>query len=278
MNGQPDTVPREKATSTDCRRVETFLSSDPTGKAYVGSRSTRDALQDFILPGPGEAPKILLIMAFAAVMFGCINGTREIVKELPIYIRERTVNLGIIPYMFSKIVVLGVLCLFQSFVIVLLVNLVDPFQKSLFLAPFLEIYTTMALTSLAGLMLGLTVSALVSNTDRATSIIPVILIPQIIFSGALFPLTNGFMQFLGIFFPIRWAMAALGSTVGLHSDKLGADALFGGNYTYHGLIYSAYSKRDAVVYLLFIWLALVIMIVLLGLATGYFLKKKDARV
>jgi len=278
LNGQPDTVPREKATSTDCRRVETFLSSDPTGKAYVGSRSTPDALQDFILPGPGEAPKILLIMAFAAVMFGCINGAREIVKELPIYIRERTVNLGIVPYIFSKIVVLGVLCLFQSLVIVLLVNLVDPFQKSVFLAPFLEVYITMALTSLAGLMLGLTVSALVSNTDRATSVIPVILIPQVIFSGALFPLTNGFMQFLGFFFPIRWAMAALGSTVGLHSDKLGGDALFGSNYSYHGLIYSTYSKGDAVVHLLFIWLALVIMSVLLGLATGYFLKKKDARV
>ncbi len=278
LNGQPDTVPREKASTTDCRRVETFLGSDPIGKAYVGRRNTRVALQDFILPGPGDAPKILFILAFAAVMFGCINGAREIVKERAIYIRERMVNLGIVPYMFSKIAVLGVLCLLQSFVIVFLVNLVDPFQESVFLPPFIEVYITIVLTALAGMMLGLTVSAVVFNTDRATSIIPVILIPEVIFSGVLFPLTNGFMQFLGIFFPIRWAMAALGSTVGLHSDKLGEDALYGSNYTYHGLIYSTYNKADAVTYLLFIWLALVIMIVLLGLATGFLLKKKDKRV
>ena len=81
-----------------------------------------------------------------------------------------------------------------------------------------------------------------------------------------------------IFFPIRWAMAALGSTVGLHSDKLGKDALFGSNYTYHGLIYSNYSKQDAIIYLLLIWFALVMMIILLGLAMGYLLKKKDTRV
>lgn len=68
-----------------------------------------------------------------------------------------------------------------------------------------------------------------------------------------------------------------GSTVGLHSDKLGGNALYGCNYTYHGLIYSTYSKVDAVTYLLFLWLVMMIMIVLLGLATGYFLKKKGKR-
>lgn len=52
-------------------------------------------------------------MAFAAIMFGCINAAREVVKELSIYKRERLVNIGIIPYLFSKIVVLGVLCLLQ---------------------------------------------------------------------------------------------------------------------------------------------------------------------
>src|SRR5207245_11656795 len=84
-------------------------------------------LQDFIAPGSGgDAQKILFIMAFAAVLFGCINGSREIVKEAAIYRRERAVNLGIIPYMFSKIVVLGMLCLFQSAVLVLVVQLGEP--------------------------------------------------------------------------------------------------------------------------------------------------------
>lgn len=65
-------------------------------------------------------------MVFTAIMFGCINGTREIVKEVPIYLRERMVNLGIFPYMFSKVIVMGIFCLLQS----------------IFLFPPLEVYIT----------------------------------------------------------------------------------------------------------------------------------------
>lgn len=111
----PDTPnPANPIVSKSCSSLEHFLSTNPRGKAYAAKHGgTRQALQDFIFPGPGDAPKILFIMAFAAIMFGCINAAREVVKELSIYKRERLVNIGIIPYLFSKIVVLGVLCLLQ---------------------------------------------------------------------------------------------------------------------------------------------------------------------
>jgi hypothetical protein len=222
-------------------------------------------------PGPsssaGDAQKVLFIMAFAAVMFGCINGAREIVKEAPIYRRERAVNLGIVPYMFSKIVVLGVLCLFQSAILVILVNLVAPLHSSIFLPAPLEIYITIALTSLAGLMIGLTVSAFAPNNDRAMSLIPIILIPQVIFSGTIFPLTGGIMQFLGLFFAVRWAMAASGSTVGLDNYLPSGDKLLGNNNVY----------QNSSGYLFLVWFALIAMIVLLGFAIAYFLRKKDVR-
>jgi ABC-type multidrug transport system ATPase subunit len=216
----------------------------------------------------GDAQKVLFIMAFAAVMFGCINGAREIVKEAPIYRRERAVNLGIVPYMFSKIVVLGILCLFQSAILVILVDLVAPLHSSIFLPPPLEIYITMALTSLAGLMIGLTVSAFAPNNDRAMSLIPIILIPQVIFSGTIFPLTGGIMQFLGLFFAVRWAMAASGSTVGLDNYLPTGDKLLGNNNVY----------QNSSGYLFLVWFALIAMIVLLGFAIAYFLRKKDIRV
>lgn len=211
-------------------------------------------------------------MAFAAVMFGCLNGAREIVKEVPIYRRERTVNLGIAPYMFSKITVLGVLCLLQSFVLVLFVNIKTPFLYSIMLPPFVEIYITMALTSLAGLMIGLAISAIVPNSDRSMSIVPIVLIPQVIFSGVLFSLDSPqFLQILGAFFPARWAMAAMGSTVGLHGDALGADA-----FSYWGTLV-AYSQTDATLHLLLCWGVLLVTIIVLILATAYLLKRKDVR-
>ncbi|HZU65798.1 MAG TPA: FHA domain-containing protein [Ktedonobacteraceae bacterium] len=220
-------------------------------------------------PNAADAQKVLFVMAFAAVMFGCINGAREIVKEAAIYRRERAVNLGILPYMFSKIVVLGVLCLFQSAVLVFMVSLVTHMNSSIFLPPPLELYITLALTSLAGLMIGLTVSAVAPNNDRAMSFIPIILIPQVIFSGTIFPLTGGIMQFLGLFFAVRWSMAALGSTIGLNDQNiLTGDKLLGDNAVYH----------NSAGYLFLVWFALIVMVVALGFAIAYFLRKKDVRV
>lgn len=276
------TDPRALVVSTnqfDCRNHQRLLAR-PDGPALYTQQtglpfiSQQDSLNHLILPASGTDPqKILLIMAFAAVMFGCINGAREIVKESAIYKRERAVNLGILPYLFSKIIVLGVLCLLQSAVLVFIINLRAPFRWSIFLLPVVEIYITMALTSLAGLMVGLMLSALAPNNDRAMSIVPVILIPQIIFSGAIFALNNPLLQFLGWFFAAHWAMAGMGSTIGLHADKL----VPGDDFIYQGTLFSGISQPQAIAHLLLVWIALAVMIVGLGFLTAYFLKRKDVR-
>ncbi len=262
--------------SKSCAKLEHFLTANPRGKAYATSRGgVNAALQDFIVPGPGDAPTILFIIAFAAVMFGSINAAREIVKELPIYERERAVSLGIPPYIFSKITVLGIFCLLQSAFLVGLIDIVDPFQHSILLYPPLEVYITVALTSLTGLMAGLTISSLVNNTDRAMSFIPIILLPQVVFAGTLFPLTNSVMQTVGFFFPMRWAMLALGSTVGLHSDKINGDEIYGSEPTFHSTLFSTYSHTQAVHYLLLSWAVLGGFIVVLTLVLSWNLKRKD---
>lgn len=277
--GYPDVpTPLNPIVSKSCPRVVTFLTDNPPGAAYAQSRGgVNKALQDFVVSGPGEASSVLFLMTFAAIMFGCVNAVREIVKEGPIYKRERAVNLGILPYMFSKIVVLSVLCLVQSLVLILCISVFDPFQHSIFLPPFLEVYISLAMTSLSGLMLGLMVSALAPNSDRASGLVPLLLLPQVIFSGAVFPLTNWFLQIVGAFIPARWAMAALSSSVGLHSDKVNGDELFGTIPSYHGTLFSIYTQHQAFQYLLLMWLALVIIILILGIAVGYFLKQKDIR-
>ncbi len=268
-------IPQTVSNPFSCQNVVNFLNGTPEGQAYVASHGgdVVRATQDFIAPESGfDAQKYLFIMAFAAMLFGCNNGAREIVKEAPIYRRERTVNLGIAPYMFSKIVILGVLCLLQSAILVIAVNWVAPIQQGILLPAPLEVYITMALTSLAGLMIGLTISAFVSNNDRAVSLIPIVLIPQVIFSGLLFNLNGPVLQAVGALFAVRWGMAASGSSVGIHGDKLGAD-----DFSYRGTLFSIYSQTDAAIHLFVCWLALAAMILLLSIATAYFLKRKDIR-
>ncbi len=276
----PLTLPQAQQTGlVSCDQVVNFLNNDPGGKAFaLAQGGVKQALQAFLIQGPGiDAQKVLFIMAFATVLFGCINGVREIVKEAAIYRRERTVNLGILPYMFSKIVVLGLLCLLQSAVMTFVVELGEPLQQGVFLSPILETYITLALTSLAGLMIGLTISAIAPNNDRAISLVPLVLLPQVIFSGAIIPLKDWFSQILAVVFPSRWAMAALGTSIGLHADIVGGDKLFGNDNTYHSTLYSIYSQSDAMHRLLFSWICLGALIILLMLAVGFFLKRKDAR-
>jgi ABC transport system ATP-binding/permease protein len=263
----------------DCQVVYSFLQTNPQGQAFVHSQGgLEQALQSFLVPGMGiDAQKALFIIAFTTVLFGCINGAREIVKESAIYRRERTVNLGILPYMFSKIVVLGMFCLFQSAILVLVMELGEPLHQGVFLPPLIETYITLALTSLAGLMLGLTISAIVPNNDRAISFVPIVLIPQVIFSGAILALKDWLTQILSVVFPTRWAMAALGTIVGMHANTTGGDRLFGNDYTYQGTLYSIYSQQDAMHRLLLSWAALIITILVLTIAIGLFLKRKDVR-
>jgi ABC-type multidrug transport system permease subunit len=161
--------------------------------------------------------------------------------------------------------------------------------------PLLEIYITMALTAIAGLMVGLTVSAIAPNNDRAMSFIPIILIPQVIFSGIIFPLNNFVLKFLGIFFAAGWAMAGMGTSMGLHSDKLGsqddcsyytpnphfpnanpANCAYRGDYAV-SVTNQAGAHAAAVNHLLLIWFALIVMSIALGILTAYFLKRKDIR-
>ena len=260
-------TPTSKHT-VDCQQILNTLQGSNQEKL--------NALQQFIAPESGfDAQKYLFIMTFAAMMFGCINGAREIVKEAPIYRRERTVNLGIGPYMFSKIVILGILCLLQSAILVLAVNWVAPIQQGILNPPLpapLEVYITLALTSLAGLMIGLTISALAPNNDRAVSLIPIILIPQVIFSGLLFNLDGPVLQVIGALFAVRWGMAAAGSSVGLHGDKLGTDG-----FSYKGTLFSTFSHADATFHLFICWFALIAMSLILGAAIAYLLKRRDVR-
>jgi ABC-type multidrug transport system ATPase subunit/pSer/pThr/pTyr-binding forkhead associated (FHA) protein len=268
--------------SYNCKEIVAMLQT-PQGQAFAAQQGkTVDELlnQSIGLGAGGSAQKILFIMAFAAVMFGCLNGSREIVKEAAIYKRERAVNLGISPYLMSKIVVLGIFSLVQSLILVALLHFRSPLGQtpSILLPAFIEIYITMALTSLAGLMTGLLISAIVPNNDRAMSLVPLPLIPQVIFAGVVFNLDNPiFLQIPGAFFSVRWAMAAMGSTIGLHGDKLSADAFSYLSLNFVSVDVTGAQRLAAVSHLLLCWGVLILMTVVQAILIAWFLKRRDIR-
>ncbi len=285
QNPDPNSQPlglagiKDKTKAIDCGQVLAFLNRDPNGIAYANAKGgSTKALQDFVTTGNGiNAQRALFIIAFVAVLFGCINGTREVVKEASIYQRERTVNLGIVPYIISKILVLGLFAVFQSAALLLIVQVFEPLHQGILLNPILETYITLLLTAFAGLMIGLTASAFAENEDSANSLLPFLLIPQVVFAGVEIPLKDPILQSIGVIFPTRWAMAALGSTLGLHGDHLGNDKLFGDSLTYHSTLYSIFTHSEAAQRLVLSWGALGVIIIVLAIAMGIALKRKDIR-
>lgn len=132
----------------------------------------------------GNMSLSIALMIFSAIWLGASNSAREIVKELPIYRRERMVNLRIAPYLLSKVAVLSLVCLIQSIMLVMIVNI------GLDLPDAISIFGVIYLVSLASVMMGLTVSAAASNVDKALAAVPLLLVPQIILSGALVPISE----------------------------------------------------------------------------------------
>src|SRR6185503_5344002 len=137
-------------------------------------------------------------------------------KELPIYRRERLVNLNISAYVASKLLVLLGLGVIQSFLLVFIVSFRVglPWTKAIFLPASLEVFVTMTLVSFTSACFGLFLSAIMGREDRVMSIMPLFLIPQIVFAGIVFSL-EGLGAIASYFVFSRWGIEALGTTVNL---------------------------------------------------------------
>lgn len=156
-------------------------------------------------------PSLPLLMAASVTWFGAINAAREIVKEVPVFRRERLAGLKALPYLLSKVVVLGVLCVVQASLFFLLIDLFkDIPSRGILGSGHVDVYLTLVLTCFASLGLGLLISALSPNPDRAQSLVPLILIPQLIFARipeGSFVLVN-VLAYSSI---SRWAFEAMGT-------------------------------------------------------------------
>jgi hypothetical protein len=148
------------------------------------------------------------MLAATATWFGTINSAREIVKELPILRRERLAGLRVAPYLASKVVVLVALCVVQTAILlgITAVKADLPGEGALVWGP-LEIWATLLLASFAALGLGLVISASMTNADRAQSLVPIVLIPQLIFVGV--PGPGGVAEWLSYLTITHWGVEAI---------------------------------------------------------------------
>jgi hypothetical protein len=83
------------------------------------------------------------------------------------------------------------------------------------LPPLLEIYVTIVFAGGAGIALGLCVSAIATTPDKATSLIPIVLVPQVLFAGIMFGL-KGPTAMISNLVSARAAVDAMSATVDIN--------------------------------------------------------------
>jgi len=163
----------------------------------------------------GDSQTLLFMMALASVLLGLFASVYEIVKEWSIYQRERMVTLRILPYIASKVVVLGLFALIQCLLLMLVINLKVGYPKEgVFLPGPVEMYITLVLGTLAAILMGLLISAIVPNLNTVIYIVFLVLFFQMIFAGVLFDLPGLTDRFSSLTLT-RWAMEGLGASANM---------------------------------------------------------------
>ncbi len=167
----------------------------------------------------GDVQKLSLTMGCCAFWVGLFNTIQEICKEKQIYRRERMANLRLTTYISSKFIVNGVLSVIQTLLLlgVLSATLGLPDEGQIFSSGiFVEMFITTYLTMLSAACMGLAVSAVVDNSDQAISVAPILLIPQILFSGVIVGL-EGIVNKISYFISCRHACVAFQTTANVNA-------------------------------------------------------------
>jgi ABC-type multidrug transport system ATPase subunit/pSer/pThr/pTyr-binding forkhead associated (FHA) protein len=161
----------------------------------------------------GDATRAMVMLFLGALipfLVGALSSVREIVKEAPVYKRERTVALKIAPYLLSKMWVGFLFALYHAVALFVLKVLAVDFSH-VGTQDLVQLYVTIALAAMSGVMWGLLISALVPREEQAMLLVIVVVVVQMVFSGALVALSDlGVLgQVLGNVTSTKWVYQAL---------------------------------------------------------------------
>jgi ABC-type multidrug transport system ATPase subunit/ABC-type multidrug transport system permease subunit len=170
---------------------------------------------------PGNAAQLLFFVVVIVVWLGSIAAAREIIKERSVFLRERAVGVGLGAYLTSKVGVLTVLAAIQTALLAGVVFALRPLEESV--RVYVEVLAILGVTGLVSVTMGLAVSAAVRSQEQATSLIPLVLIPQLLFGGAIVPVAtmSSPLDTLSGLVYAQWSYAGIGTAIDMN-DRIKA--------------------------------------------------------
>ena len=176
--------------------------------------AARHMLTSYVpLPGTNT---FVFVMGLDAVLVGLYVPPNELIRERSIYLRERTVNLKVLPYLLSKVFIYTIFAAIQVALYMLILSTGVKFpEHGLYLPGVLEIFITLFLTMMAGVGTGMIVAAVSRTTDMAIYILVMMLFFEFYFAGTIFDLRGNRSEPLSYATATRWSLNALGVTVNM---------------------------------------------------------------
>lgn len=183
---------------------------------------------------PNNGALLLFLVVTTMIWLGSIDGAREIIKERALMERERAVGVRLSAYLTSKAVVLFALVAAQTLLLVTIIfalrRMYEPAQT------YGALFAILVATGAVAVGMGVLISSIVSSEDQAASFIPLALIPQLLFGGAIVSvqeMTAPISAFSNVVFS-RWAFADAGAAVdmgGRINDKVhSSDGMYADRY------------------------------------------------
>ncbi len=122
----------------------------------------------------------VFVSIIAFVFLGLSNSIEEIFDERKIILREKLMNLKTSYYLISKLVALTFFSVIQVLIYILVSSLVLDIR-----GVFASSFAFLVLAAMTGYSLGLLTSSFIKDNKAIINLLPLILIPQIIFGGAV---------------------------------------------------------------------------------------------
>jgi ABC transport system ATP-binding/permease protein len=191
--------------SRDVLTGDPSILADPVGAA-------KNLVENYV--PYGKTNTFVFVMGLEAVLTGLFVPSNDLVKERSVYLRERMVNLKVLPYLMSKAFIYSVFVAVQVLLYLLILSFgIDFPEQGLYFPGTVEIFITLFLTMMAGITFGLIISAVSRSTEMAIYLLTMLLFFQFFFAGTVFDLRGNAFEPMSYFSTTRWSLTALGVTI-----------------------------------------------------------------
>jgi ABC-type multidrug transport system ATPase subunit/ABC-type multidrug transport system permease subunit len=167
---------------------------------------------DYVFRDNVNLPVYMFIGVIVSMFLGLMVSAKEIFMDRKIQERESFLNLSRLSYLHSKILVLFVISAVQTFLFLLVGNLILEI-RGMFFHYWIILFSIACLAN----VIGLNFSAGLNSVATAYIVIPFIVVPQLLFSGVMIPYDRlntllhhpEYVPIIGELMPSRWAYEAV---------------------------------------------------------------------